>query len=479
MINSVNSELEEVSPKDPLAFDEDDGDGDGDHPSTEESDLSPSENSSRKTEKATTNPPLHGILRKSTWTNRQSPEIAVMVVPVEKRKMTMELFVDLRTLWKGGLLVLIPLVGYILSQLYPSSILFHFTFLCLVYGIVDLMDQDPSFSFPSNHSSSPRGGRNMLQQQPGRNRRVDFVEGTKFYRMPKPMSRKQKRAFCERRFRYPPFERYDKKTNQHASFSPPLSVTSTTISATARPPSPPAPIDWETTNRLLKIFIESQTKRPQQRQSSPPPQALEREQADASDPAFEDAQENEPEDTNEKFVLDIENTTQEEDEEEVFEESEQTMEELDALTVADTEEQVEYDARKCIDDLLEEEERLNEEEFEDEPLLLVISSSDGTENEEPLDWSEKESNERDEETIADERLLEEEEEQACLVVSSYESDEGEERLYWSSYPVPSSPGRCSLEPSSPSKLIGSDSAIARLRMAAATKPLQEFNRQEQ
>ncbi len=196
---------------------------------------------------------IHGILRKPSIAKRQSP-----VLPISTN------VVHIRHLWKHGSLLLIPIFGYILSQLYPTSMLLHFTFLCFVYGLVDLIDQDPTFGFIPPQKNKLH---TLVEQQ--RLRRVSFVDGTKFYRLPKPMSRKQKQqVLCEQRFPLPPAQwnvsAQSAQKSTPCSVSQSLSMDSMTINTsittkTTTTTKNPATIDWEATSRLLKSIIERRT----------------------------------------------------------------------------------------------------------------------------------------------------------------------------------------------------------------------------
>jgi hypothetical protein len=187
--------------------------------------------------------PLDGILRARFIAKWQSPTSSTMIPDVE-----------LRAIWKCFLLLLIPTIGYTLSQLYPSSILLHLTFLCFVYGLVDLMEHDPSFSITAPLLKSPKAsGKQEFTLEHERRRRVAFVEGTKFYRLPKPMSRKQRHGLHEGRSQH----FHDRSIREPTlSVSEPMPTTTASTCLTKVPSPPRATIDWESTNRLLKSIIE-------------------------------------------------------------------------------------------------------------------------------------------------------------------------------------------------------------------------------
>lgn len=372
--------------------------------------------------------PLHGILRHSTLGSRQTPS---SVVPSD-------IMVDLRlSLCKGALLVFIPLVGYLLSQLYPSSLLFHFALFCFVYGLVDLVGQDPALSLA--FSISPVAAPSSQER---RNRKVDFAEGTKFYRMPKPMSRKQKQAFCEQRFRYPPFESANgqaaKPDHQRRTFSPPLSMPT---AVTSRLPSPPATIDWEATNRLLKSIIE-----PKVRQSQPPQQQQQKVEKDSSTFAFD---------------LDVA-------------EARSTLERLAEPTnddgFYDAEEEEDLASPKEADEGTETQQQEGDTTTSENDGEVVEAST--TLEEVATSYNDRFDN-AEEDNVAARNGVEEEEETLPFIMTASSSEENEEPFDWSA-PKPTTK-RNSFE-MSPSRLIGSDSAIARLRMVA--KPLQDLNRQQ-
>ena len=165
--------------------------------------------------------------------------------PRRKRKRSLDLVDRLQYIWKFALLILIPVVGYLLSRLYPSSMLCHCLALCFVYRVVDLMDHNPSLCAVPSPRNSPKG-----LEQSFRSRLVSFAEGTKFHRLPKPMSRKQKQLQAEQRV-----------------LSTEIPVTSSsvcrgTVGMTPRvdeqsssEEAANARLDWEATNRLLKSLI--------------------------------------------------------------------------------------------------------------------------------------------------------------------------------------------------------------------------------
>ena len=235
--------------------------------------------------------PLPGILRNPSIATRfPSPTSSTTAADISNQ-----------ALWKCVLLVLVPMVGYTLSQLYPSSVLLHCTFLCFVYGMVDLMEHDPvlsitalpllqvvrssSSSSDANRSSNTFGriiatttlppttiiGTTSIPPELKRRRRVDFAKGTKFYRLPKPQTRRQRQAhrLCEQ-------QEYTGRTTDNLSpvISYTTDMTTSTTTCTTFPTSIIGPklspstaiIDWETTNRLLKKAISEHDRSPPQPQ---------------------------------------------------------------------------------------------------------------------------------------------------------------------------------------------------------------------
>jgi hypothetical protein len=182
---------------------------------------------------------VKGILRRRPVVGR---------TPCRPRKRTVDVVDVLRFLWKFALLILIPLAGYCLSRLYPSPMLCHFLALCFIYRVVDLLDHDPSLCAVPSPRNTPKGG----QEQTFRNRLVSFAEGTKFYRLPRPMSRKQKQQ----------------SQAEHKSLRIPMRDTSIAIGCSkdilgsleakrksSHDAATNATLDWEATNRLLKSLI--------------------------------------------------------------------------------------------------------------------------------------------------------------------------------------------------------------------------------
>lgn len=137
-----------------------------------------------------------------------------------RRRTTIRQDLDFRWLWKAISLLVIPLALYYLYQLYPSQMWIHLASCCGLYGILDLLEHDPfsfpkpmvldeevkSFLSPLQFRITPLGDGVSENEKLGfrqtlheRQRKVQFAESTKFYRLPKPMSRRQKAAFCNKR----------------------------------------------------------------------------------------------------------------------------------------------------------------------------------------------------------------------------------------------------------------------------------------
>jgi hypothetical protein len=91
-----------------------------------------------------------------------------------------------RSLFKIIMLVAIPCI---LCQIYPSWIFVYTTFLCFLCGLLDLCGQQERQTDDTLDST--------------RIRRVEFVPGTKLHRLPRPLSRKEKHDFVQRRFQTP------------------------------------------------------------------------------------------------------------------------------------------------------------------------------------------------------------------------------------------------------------------------------------
>ena len=165
--------------------------------------------------------------------------------PRLKRKKSLDLVDRLQYFWKFVTLILIPVVGYLLSRLYLSAMICHFLALCFIYRVVDLMDHNPALCALPSPRNSPKG-----QEQSFRSRLVSFAEGTKFHRLPKPMTRKQKQLQVEHKVL--PTEIPDMSSSLgRGNFTMTTHVDERTPSKEVTT----ATLDWEATNRLLKSLI--------------------------------------------------------------------------------------------------------------------------------------------------------------------------------------------------------------------------------
>jgi len=177
---------------------------------------------------------VKGILRRPREVSIEKKETVTMIV---------------QNLWKLALVIAIPLVGYIASFLFPSLILCPFFFVAFVLVVKDYMDCDPSSLWILENFTT------MGQDQSFRHRLVNFAEGTKFHRLPKPMSRKQKKVQSSSQQFIPilPVETRNPSSDTFNEYFPTISFVADRIpindEATNSGPS------WEDTNRRLRSLI--------------------------------------------------------------------------------------------------------------------------------------------------------------------------------------------------------------------------------
>lgn len=193
---------------------------------------------------------VKGILRKSVRSGRTSHSSKPRKRTVVDRLDVLKFY-----LWKLFLIILVPLAGFMLSKIYPSSLLRHFLALCFVYRVIDVFDHDPVLCAPPSPLNSPRGGgiAGQQEQQSFRNRLVRFAEGTKFHRLPKPLSRKQKRTLIAGEKIQPSILRPTTTATKGGPTNGILAPIA--LERLSRHDVTQSRLDWEGTNRLLKSLI--------------------------------------------------------------------------------------------------------------------------------------------------------------------------------------------------------------------------------
>lgn len=142
-----------------------------------------------------------GILRSKTTS--PSSKITSNFIHLTMWETWHNLPIQLRSHRNMELLILISVIGFVTSFLFPSSLPIQLLLGCIVYGMLDYLESGQTQqSYVKYHKSQPIEQESCPDDSLIRTKRVRFAEGTKFHRLPKPMTRQQKAAYCRNRFYY-------------------------------------------------------------------------------------------------------------------------------------------------------------------------------------------------------------------------------------------------------------------------------------
>ena len=92
----------------------------------------------------------------------------------------------------------------LVSRFFPSWLFFYMTSTCFIYGLLILTETSPVDDVPPPTTE--------------RIRKVNFQEGTKFHRLPRPLSRRQKQEFIRKRFEIPKIRNRRRRRQATPSF---------------------------------------------------------------------------------------------------------------------------------------------------------------------------------------------------------------------------------------------------------------------